>query len=699
VGALALGLGAVTPQAAGPAADWSEYLGGPSRACYSPLTQITRANVARLAVAWEFHSGDPGQTQCNPLVVHGVVYGSTATNQIFALDAATGRELWRYVQPGHKFGGNQRGVVYWENGSDRRILFNIEDWLYAVDAATGRAIATFGDAGRVSLKNGLGPGMADHWVSCTSPGTVFENLIIMPTRVSDLGDFAPGHVQAFDVVTGKLAWVFRTLPSRGEFGAATWPETGYQGEAGGANCWTGMALDRPRGIVFVPTGSASPDFWGGGRPGQNLFANCLLALDARTGRRLWHFQFVHHDIWDRDLPTPPTLLTVTHAGRRIDAVAQVTKSGDVFVFDRTTGAPLFPIDEVPVPQTPTLPGEQPWPTQPVPRKPAPFARQQMTEADINPLAPNRAALVAEFRSTRHAKYQPFGQEPVLIIPGLDGGAEWGGAAADENGILYVNANEVPYIAQLSEIPKVAGQRLTHGQRLYMLYCIACHGPEKLGNPGGGVPSLLDLGARLPRAEAVNLIVTGRKMMPGFTSLPLPDREAIAGFLYGDDDHELSAGPDTAAPARDASAYARFVDRHGYPAHKKFLDADGNPAITPPWGTLNAIDLNTGEYRWKIPLGELKELTARGLPPTGTPNYGGPLVTAGGLVFIAATKDGMFRAFDRATGEKVWEMELPAPAFAAPGTYLLNGKQYIVLACGGEKLGTKRGDSYIALALP
>lgn len=698
---LFLALAAVTD--ASQPTGWPEYLGGPDRASFSALKEISRESVSRLERAWEFHTGDAGQMQCNPIVVDGVLYGATATNQVFALDAATGQERWRFKDPAHEFGSNQRGVTYWASGDDQRILFNVESWLYAVDARTGKIIPGFGENGRVSLKSGLGERAQDKWVTCTSPGTVFENLIVMPTRVGELGDAAPGYVQAFDVRTGSLVWTFRTIPEPGEDGYETWPKDAHRNiDVGGANCWAGMALDRERGIVFVPTGSAAPDFWGGSRNGANLYANCLLALDARTGKRKWHFQFIHHDIWDRDLPAPPTLLTVKQGGRKVDAVAQVTKSGHVYVFERETGRPLFPVKEVPVPHDEALEGDQPWPTQPVPEKPAPFARQGMEESDINPLAPNRDELIAQFRTFRRGAFRPFSKEPTLVIPGLQGGAEWGGAAADENGILYINSNELPYVGQLSEIPKAGSARLSRGQRWYMFYCIACHGPEKKGVPAGGIPSLVDLGARVPRADAVKLMATGRKMMPGFTSLSLADREAIAGYLYGDDDHGAVGAPVADAPRDgnfETSGYAQFVDRNGYPAQRKFLDADGNPAIAPPWGTLNAIDLNSGEYLWKIPLGENAQLAARGIKGTGSENYGGPLVTAGGLVFIAATKDGELRAFDRTSGEVVWHTPLPAPAFATPATFMVDGRQFVVIACGGAKLGTKAGDSYVAFALP
>ncbi|MEO5959444.1 MAG: c-type cytochrome, partial [Opitutaceae bacterium] len=410
--------------------------------------------------------------------------------------------------------------------------------------------------------------------------------------------------------------------------------------------------------------------------------------------RLWHYQFVHHDIWDRDLPAPPNLVTLTRDGRKIDAVAQITKSGHVFVFDRVTGTPLFPIDEVAVPKA-TLPGEEAWPTQPVPRKPAAFSRQTLTEADISPHAENREALLAKFRGARKGAFEPFGLDDTVFFPGYDGGGEWGGAAVDPDGVLYVNASEMAWIARLSETPLPAElAALSPGQRAYATLCIACHGPERKGNPAGNVPSMIDLAARKTREEVAQLVANGKGMMPGFPALAAADKQALIEFLFDAEKIEIGAAlaalPPTALAPRTPYRFGGYV---------RFNDSKGYPAISPPWGSLTAIDLNSGEHRWQVVLGELKELTAKGIPPTGAENYGGPVVTAGGVLFIAATKDGMLRAFDRKTGQRLWEIELPAPAFATPATYAVGGKQFVVVAAGGSKLGTKRGESYIAYALP
>ncbi|MGA2015725.1 MAG: PQQ-binding-like beta-propeller repeat protein [Opitutaceae bacterium] len=675
--------------------DWPEYLGDPERSHYSSLAQINTSNVGQLRVAWEFHSGDFGQVQCNPIVVGGVLYGATATSQIFALDAATGRQLWRFSDPRNvNEYDNDRGVTYWPGGASPRVLCTIGPWLYALDAGSGAMIPDFGVDGRVSLKVGLGPQAQEKFVVSTTPGTLFGDLLIMPTRVGEDQDAAPGYIQAFNVRTGTLGWVFRTMPFPGDRGYETWSKDAYKNiDVGSANCWAGMAIDRKRGILYVPTGSAAPDFWGGHRLGQDLYADCLLALEAATGRLLWCRQLVHHDIWDRDCPSPPALLTVRHAGRAVEAVAQTTKTGFVFLFDRLTGEPLFPIEEKPFPKS-SLDGEQAWPTQPVPARPAPYARQALGADDISPYAENRDALLAQLRAARTGLFQPFGKDDTILFPGFDGGGEWGGPAVDPDGVLYVNANEMAWIASVSDAPKEADlAKMGAGQRLYTVYCATCHGPERKGLPAGGIPSLVGVGSRLARPEVLNLVSTGRRMMPGFTTLSQSDREAVVGYLFGDEKAPEGAGaPEAAAGAPPRNPY-RF---NGY---NRFVDSRGHPAITPPWGSLTAIDLNTGEQVWRVTLGEFRDLTARGIAPTGCENYGGPVATAGGLLFIAATKDGMFRAFDKRSGRLLWKVDLPAGGFATPSTYEVAGRQYVVVACGGAKLDTPKGDSYVAFALP
>lgn len=675
--------------------DWPEYLGDPERTHHSSLRQLDTANVHRLRLAWTHHTRDSGQMQCNPIVVGGVLYGMTASTQPFALDAATGRERWRWRQQGAVLYNTSRGVAYWADGDDQRILFTNGPWLYALDARTGKPIESFGEGGRVSLKTGLGAVAHDRFVVSNTPGTVYGDLIIMPLRVSDGTDPAPGHIQAFNVRTGRLVWVFRTIPLPGEPGYETWPKDAYRNpDVGGANNWAGMALDRHRGIVYVPTGSAAADYYGGNRLGKNLFANCLLALDAKTGQRRWHYQFVHHDILDRDAPAPPNLVTVRHGGKRVDAVAQVTKHGYVFLFDRVTGRPLFPIREVPAPAS-DLPGERAWPTQPRPVKPAPFARQTLSVADVSPYADNRRELEEIIRRSRYAgPFTPHSRQGTLIFPGFDGGAEWGGAAVDPEGVLYVNSNEMAWLVALDDLqPRESLAAKNPGERLYATRCTACHGADRAGNPASGIPTLVGIGQRRRADEVAGIIANGKGMMPAFGSLTEPERKVLLAFLFGQNEGGNAPEPGVAgAPARTTVPYR--VARYG-----KFLDNRGRPGIRPPWGTLNAIDLNTGEYRWKIPYGEYPDLVAQGITGTGAESYGGPVVTAGGLLFIAGTKDRKFRAFNKRTGKLLWETTLPAAGFATPSIYQVGGKQYVVIACGGDKLGAPKGDSYVAFALP
>lgn len=678
--------------------NWSEYLGGPDRSHYSALRQITPENVTKLQVAWTYASPDSGQIQTNPIIVDGVLYGVTPTVQAFALDAKTGKELWKFGDPLKVWHSTSRGVAYWQSGDDKRILYTVGPKLYALDARTGKPIPSFGDNGTADLHDGLGAAAKDKFIISNTPGTIFEDLIVMPVRVAEEVGGAPGYIRAFNVRTGKLAWTFYTIPRPGEVGYTTWPKDSYRNpDIGAANNWSGMAVDRRRGILYVPTGSPSYDFYGGNRLGDNLFANCLLALDARTGKRLWHFQAVHHDLWDRDFPAPPNLVTVRQNGpdgkpRTIDAVAQVTKSGFVFVFDRVTGRALFPIKEVPVPKS-DIPGEVTAPTQPVPQRPAPFARQTMTEADINPHSSDRDSLLNVFRSVGTRFYEPISKRGSLMFPGTDGGAEWGGAAADPEGILYVNANDVPWIFKMIDAPK--NDELAHlspGQRVYTQNCISCHGPERKGNARSGYPSLVDIGQRRDRAYVTQIVSNGKGMMPGFTALSGEEKQALVAFLFGDEKQEVGSG---AVATKSKQPYLPYK----VTGYNKFQDSKGYPAIAPPWGTLNAINLNTGEYLWKVPLGEDKALKEKGIKNTGTENYGGPVVTASGLLFIAATKDEKFRAFDKKTGKLLWETDLPAAGFATPATYQVDGKQFVVIACGGAKLGARKGNQYVAFALP
>lgn len=678
-----------------PNVDWPEYLGGPDRNHYSPLAQIHAGNVSKLRLAWEYHTGDSGQMQCNPIVVNGVLYGMTPTAMPFAIDAATGKEIWRRRDSSKiTWYSTIRGVVYWRDPSDpgdTRILYTNEDHLYAVSAKTGNPIVGFGDGGRVNLRTGLGPTVKKKFVISNTPGTVFNDIIIMPLRLSEGPDAAPGYIQAFNIRTGKLAWVFRTIPGPGEFGYETWPKDAHKNiDVGAANNWAGMAVDRQRGIVFVPTGSAAFDFYGGNRKGDNLFANTLLALDARTGKRIWHFQAVRHDILDRDFPAPPNLVTVEHNGQKIDAVAQITKQGYVFLFDRSNGKPLFPIFEVPAPAS-DIPGELAAKTQPLPAKPAPYARQTLTPDDISPFASNRDTLLEILKNSRsEGPFTPLSGKGSIVFPGLDGGGEWGGAAVDPQGIMYINSNEMAWHIKLSaRKTEKATPGADAGKNVYTQYCASCHGADRKGNKASGFPELLNVKTKYSKEQVSALVSKGKGMMPAFPQLSRDQAKAVVAYLYGE--KATTAAKEPGLEATPQSPY----QISGY---TKFLDKDGFPAISPPWGTLNAIDLNTGEYLWKIPYGEYPELMAKGIPLTGAESYGGPVVTASGLLFIAGTRDGKLRAYDKKNGKLLWETKLPAASFATPTVYAVNGRQYIALACGGTKLGAAKGDSYVAFAL-
>jgi quinoprotein glucose dehydrogenase len=663
---------------------------------YSSLNQINKENVSQLKVAWSYKTNDAdtlnnrSQIQCNPIVVDGILYATSATLKAFAIDAATGKEIWKF-EPGEENPGLgvNRGVTYWQEGDDKRILYSFGEYLYALDASTGKKIETFGTSGRVSLKEGLGERAAKLMVLSNTPGVIYKNLIVMGSRVHEGPIAAPGYIRAFNVKTGKLAWVFNTIPKPGEAGYETWPSDAWE-RIGGVNAWSGMAVDHHRGLVFASTGSASFDFYGGNRKGQNLFANCVIAIKAETGERKWHYQIIHHDMWDRDLPASPVLVALTHNGRKIDAVAQVTTTGYGYVFDRDSGTPLFPVEEVPVPPS-DLEGEQAWPTQPIPAKPGPFSRQVFTEDMINKTTPEGEAYVKEkLKGLKTGKsFIPPSKEGTVIFPGFDGGAEWGGPSFDpQSGILYVNANEMPWILQMVDVRMKEDAWI--GISLYRTHCATCHGLDR-GGDGHVFPSIRNLGDKYKKPDLVKLINTGKGVMPAFSHLSDKEKDAIARYVLDLEER---------TPEEKKGIFERDPDiLFSNTGYNRFLTPDGYPAVEPPWGTLNAIDLNKGAILWQVPLGEFEELKNKGIPPTGTENYGGSAVTKGGLVFIAASRDQMFRAFDKDSGKILWEYKLPAGGYATPSVYEVQGKEFVVIACGGGKMGTKSGDSYIAFSLP
>ena len=589
--------------------EWPVYGGDQGASRYSPLGQINRSNVRELRVAWVHHTGDsmqrPATTiECTPIVVDGVMYLTTARLKVQALAASSGRLLWTFdpfagVRDSRARGVN-RGVTYWRHGTDERIFVVARSNLLALNAKDGKLIESFGENGAVDLGKELDRDIGSLLVQATTPGPVFEDLLIIGAGGGEgPRPAAPGHIRAYDTRTGKRRWIFHTIPHPGEFGSETWPPDAWE-RSGGANCWGGMSVDVERGIVFIATGSPTFDFYGGDRIGQNLFGNCTLALKAATGERIWHFQTTHHDIWDYDNPCQPILIPVRHEGRRVDAVVQLTKMGMAFVFDRQTGKPLFPIEERPMPAS-DLPGEQAWPTQPFPVKPPPFARQTFYEKDVVDVDPEvHARMKDRFKKARAGDmYVPPSKQGTITFPGFHGGALWGGGSTDpERGWLFVNSNEIPNLTTIE------------------------------------------------------------------------DAKPDAGYRY------------------KQKGYQRFEDETFY------------PGIKPPWGQITAIDLNQGKFVWQVPLGEYEELRERGIPQTGTENMGGSIATKGKLIFIAATKDEKFRAFDTDTGKVLWETKLEAGGYATPCTYEAAGKQYVVIAAGGAgKNRTKSGDAFVAFALP
>jgi quinoprotein glucose dehydrogenase len=694
-----------------PNKEWSVYGGNKTANHYSPLKQVDTSNITHLQPAWEYHTGDSDehtQIQTNPLIINGILYGVSPKLKLFALDAATGKEHWVFdpidttkTNKGRGYFSMNvcRGISYYSNGDkDARLFYAAGSTLYCIDALNGKPVTGFADSGKLDLHQDLGEAAKDLYVATTTPGIIYQDMLIIGTRVSEEAAAAPGYIRAYDVHTGKLRWLFHTIPRPGEEGYDTWTDTSAYKHIGGANAWAGFSLDEDKGILFAPIGSASYDFYGGKRLGQNLFANSVLALDAKTGKRSWHFQTVHHDIWDRDLPTAPVLVNIKKDGKAISAVAQVTKSGFIFLLDRYSGAPLYPVTEIKVPAASGLTGEQPWPTQPIPSFPKPFVRQLLTEKDLNHIIPDSSyqELLARWKTTKHDHlFTPPSKEGTVIFPGFDGGAEWGGPSYDPTtGILYVNASEMPWLLTMvdtkTKAPIKKETNIDAGKRLYTTTCMSCHGPDRKGS--GNNPSILNASKTYDLVSLKQLLITGRRMMPAFKQLSEAEKDAIASLVLEDKKLQQKSYSGPAVKTDD-----HFRSPYTSTGYHKFLTKEGYPAVDTPWGTLSAINLHTGKTEWKTTIGDYPEFKAKGIH-TGTENYGGSVVTAGGLLFIAATSDKMFSAFNKRTGQLLWEYELPAAGFATPAVYEKDGKQYIVIACGGGKLGKPSGDSYVAFAL-
>ncbi|MDX2182047.1 MAG: pyrroloquinoline quinone-dependent dehydrogenase [Bryobacteraceae bacterium] len=672
--------------------EWPAFGGGSENTHYSPLKQINVKNVGRLKVAWTFESGDeyPGSNiQCNPIMVDGVLYLTTARLQVVALDPATGKRFWTFdgmkgERPGHR----NRGLTYWTDGKQSRILFGLQHELLSLDAKTGELDTAFGERGRVDMRKAFDRPAELTTISAPTPGAIYGDLIILGSSVPETLPSTPGDIRAYNVRTGKLVWTFHTVPRPGEFGYETWPKDAWK-HSGGANAWAGLTVDTKRGLVYVPTGSAAFDFYGADRHGDNLFANTILCLDAKTGERKWHFQTIRHDVWDLDFPAAPLLVTVRHKGKAVDAIAQAGKDGYLYVLNRETGESLFPIEERAIPAS-SVDGELLAKSQPIPLKPAPFVRQEFTEATVTNRTPEaRKAVLDQLKNLDYGpRFTPPSLKGTVIFPGFGGGAEWGGGAYDpETHLYYVNANEMAWILRLVPPAASRGQDRTRG--IYRSRCAGCHRADMKGAPPE-YPAVDNLADRMNAEQLAAIIRNGSGRMPGFAALGDPAIKALTNYLLKKEDTEVrvAAGPKPPVQLK-----------YGSDGYNQFFDHEGYPANSPPWGTLSAINLDTGDYAWKIPFGEHPELAAKGITDTGSWNHGGGVVTAGGLFFIGASHlDRKFRAYDKLTGKLLWETLLPSSGVATPATYMVNGKQYVVIAAGGGR-GTPSKGTYVAFALP
>ncbi|MFT7033205.1 MAG: quinoprotein glucose dehydrogenase [Cyclobacteriaceae bacterium] len=684
---------------------WDIYRGDEGCNAYSYLDQINTQNVIRLEKAWTYSTGDTlkgSSMQCNPLIIDGVLYGTSPRINVFALDAKTGEEKWRFNPFDDQVsGGTSRGLTVWKNESEKRIFFCIPNYLMALDAENGNVETEFGTNGRVDLRQHLGVDYDTSKATAgnSSPGVIFNDMVIIGSMVSESKGALPGHIRAFDVHSGELKWIFHTIPHPDEFGYDSWPKE-YFKSGGGANAWSGLSIDKTRAIVFAGLGAPTHDFYGGDRKGDGLFGNSVVALNAHTGEYIWHFQVSHHDLWDYDLPSPPNLTTIPVDGKLRDVVVQITKQGLVFILDRENGKPIYPIEERPVPQSLTK-GEFTSPTQPFPTKPVPLVRHYFDEqltTDISDEA--HQYVINQIKELQTGGiYLPPSVGRIVQIPGFRGGAEWSGAAIDPiSHKMYIGLNDIPNVVHLVEnsddLPDVNEHGeidiISYGASTYSNNCASCHGEDKNGIKP--FPALTDITDRLKPEDIEHLLKIGRGMMPSFVHLSENQRKAVVAFLLDDPSRKIHFDDQK----EDGQKQKGFKLK----AYKQLLDKDGYPGIKPPWGSLCALDLVSGEIDWKIPLGEYPELTRRGLSPTVTQLFGGGVLTAGDLIFIGASQDEKFRAIDKNNGEILWEYKLSAGGYATPSVYAIAGVQFIVIGAGGGGLqATRSGDTYTAFRLP